>query len=288
VKLNIINEKIMPELPEVETTCRGIEPHLKGHKLQSLIVRDTRLRWPIETKQLKKQLLDQPVLEVSRRAKYILIHFPTGILVIHLGMSGTLKILKEKHPLLKHDHVEFVFNNGNIMRFNDPRRFGAVLFTSNQNELMQLKHLGPEPLSRAFSSEYLYTKAKKHRIAVKNFIMDQKVVVGVGNIYASESLFLAKIHPAQSANTVSLMQFQHLHRAILKVLKAAIQKGGTTLKDFRHSDGKPGYFSQELNVYDRKDLPCIQCETPIEAIKLGQRSTYFCSNCQRLSFKKDK
>lgn len=277
------NENIMPELPEVETTCRGIEPHIQGQKIQSITVRETRLRWPIETKQLKKGLLNQPVLEVSRRAKYILIHFPTGTLVIHLGMSGTLKILKEKHPLLKHDHVEFVFNNGNIMRFNDPRRFGAVLFTSNQDELMQLKHLGPEPLSRAFSSEYLYTKAKKHRIAVKNFIMDQKVVVGVGNIYASESLFLAKIHPAQSANTVSLTQFQHLHRAILKVLKAAIQKGGTTLKDFRHSDGKPGYFSQELTVYGNENSPCIQCQTPITMMTLGQRSTYYCPNCQKLT-----
>ncbi|MBI2791435.1 MAG: bifunctional DNA-formamidopyrimidine glycosylase/DNA-(apurinic or apyrimidinic site) lyase [Gammaproteobacteria bacterium] len=273
----------MPELPEVETTCRGIAPHLIDHKVRSLIVRETRLRWPIETKQLKKQLLDQPVLEVSRRAKYILIHFPTGVLVIHLGMSGTLKILKNKTPLLKHDHIDWILSSGYVMRYHDPRRFGAVLFTDNLKDLKQLKHLGPEPLDETFNGNYLYEKAKKHRCPVKTFIMDQKIVVGVGNIYASECLFLAKIHPSQSANTISLKRYHRLYKAIQGVLTAAIKQGGTTLKDFRKADGKPGYFSQKLNVYDRKDLPCIQCQTPIEAIKLGQRSTYFCPNCQSLS-----
>lgn len=272
----------MPELPEVETTCRGISPYLLNHKIKSIIVREKRLRWPIPTKILQKQR-NQPILDISRRAKYILIRVPTGTMIIHLGMSGTLKIVNEKTPIRKHDHVDWNLSSGFVMRYNDPRRFGAVLFTSDISEVPQLQHLGPEPLGDAFDSVYLYKRASKSRIPIKTFIMDQKIVVGVGNIYASESLFLAKIHPCQSANTVTHQQFKRLHATIQSVLKAAIENGGTTLKDFRQSDGKPGYFSQELKVYDRKDLPCVRCQTPIEAVRLNQRSTYFCPHCQKPS-----
>ena len=271
----------MPELPEVETTCRGIAPHIVGKTIRGLVVRETRLRWPIPTKVLNKQLLQQPVINVSRRAKYIQIHVPTGMLVIHLGMSGTLCIANSKIPLKKHDHLDCKLDDDVVLRFNDPRRFGSVLFCAHDQTLRQFEHLGPEPLEKEFNAEYLFQKAHKHRTSIKTFIMNQCIVVGVGNIYANEALFLAKIHPMQSAQKVSLEQHKALSRAIKKILTAAIKKGGTTLKDFRQSDGKLGYFSQALSIYDRMGLACIECKDTIKLIRLGQRSTYYCPTCQK-------
>ncbi len=271
----------MPELPEVETTCKGIEPFIFGKSIHNIIVREARLRWPVPTKILRANLITHQVKNVSRRAKYILIHFSTGTLIVHLGMSGTLRIASKTEALKKHDHVEFVFDDQTILRFNDPRRFGCVLFAKNNEPHALLDKLGPEPLEKSFDGEYLFQKAHKHRAAIKTFIMNQRIVVGVGNIYANEALFLAGIHPNQMANTITLAQHQTLASAIKKVLKAAIKQGGTTLKDFRQSDGKPGYFSQALTIYDREGLACIQCKTFIKAFRLGQRATYFCPSCQK-------
>ncbi|MBN9287696.1 MAG: DNA-formamidopyrimidine glycosylase [Gammaproteobacteria bacterium 39-13] len=275
----------MPELPEVETTCRGISPHLVNQTITQVIFRHKQLRWPIPIKALKDHLIDATITEVSRRAKYILIQVPTGTVVIHLGMSGTLRIVSATTPLRAHDHFDCILSSNKILRLNDPRRFGALLWLPNHHTLAQLENLGPEPLSTEFTATYLYQSAQKHRSPIKTFIMNQKVVVGVGNIYASESLFMAKIHPEYPANALSLTQYQDLHKAIQKVLGKAIKKGGTTLKDFCQSDGKPGYFSQELKVYDRQEEPCLSCQSPIHAIRLGQRSTYFCPRCQPLPSK---
>ncbi len=271
----------MPELPEVETTCRGIKPYLLNQTISKVIVRHEQLRWPVETKILQKHLKDKPILEVSRRAKYILIRFPSGTLVIHLGMSGTLRIVDKATPLKKHDHFDCALSNDNVLRFNDPRRFGAILFVPNDESLPQLATLGPEPLGKTFNAQYLHNKAQKHRCNIKTFIMNQRIVVGVGNIYANECLFLAKIHPEQSANTITQVQYHRLFQAIQTILKAAIEKGGTTLKDFRQSDGKPGYFSQALSIYAREDLPCFHCKSKIKSIRIGQRATYFCPTCQK-------
>ncbi len=272
----------MPELPEVETTCKGIEPFIVGKTINNVIVRETRLRWPVPTKALRHNLATTPVLNVTRRAKYILINLPNGCLIIHLGMSGTLRIASKAEPLKKHDHVDFVFHDNTILRFNDPRRFGCVLFAKNNEMPSMLSHLGPEPLDKSFDGEYLFKKAHKHRTPIKTFIMNQRIVVGVGNIYANEALYLAKIHPHHRTHKVSKAQFDNLAKVIKKVLKAAIKQGGTTLKDFRQSDGKPGYFSQDLKVYDKAGLACNECQTQIESTRLGQRSTYFCPSCQKI------
>lgn len=271
----------MPELPEVETTCNGLRAHLIKKTITKIFIRREQLRWPVPKKALQKNLVDAVISNVSRRAKYILIQVPTGSLVIHLGMSGTLRLVPLGTPLRKHDHFDCLLSSNNILRFNDPRRFGALLWHDKVHPLQQFEKLGPEPLSVAFHANYLHQLAQKHRLAVKTFIMDQKVVVGVGNIYASESLFLAKIHPLHPANALSLTHYQALYAAIQEVLNAAILKGGTTLKDFCQSDGKPGYFNQELKVYGRQDQPCISCGTLIQAIRVGQRSTYFCPHCQK-------
>ncbi|MBS0290438.1 MAG: bifunctional DNA-formamidopyrimidine glycosylase/DNA-(apurinic or apyrimidinic site) lyase [Proteobacteria bacterium] len=269
----------MPELPEVETTCRGIAPFLIGHIIQNIKVHEPRLRWPINTRVIQKQLKNQRVLAVSRRAKYIIVSFSTGNLVIHLGMSGTLAIVN-KHTLpRKHDHFECFLNSGKILRFNDPRRFGAVLFEQT-DPLPQLAHLGIEPLDKSFTVDSLYEQTQKHRSNIKTFLMNQRIIVGIGNIYANECLFLAKIHPQTLSYHLSLTQCKQLHRAIQQVLKKAIKSGGTTLKDFYQYDGKPGYFSQALTVYDREDQPCYRCQSPVKLIQLGQRATYFCSQCQ--------
>lgn len=273
----------MPELPEVETTVRGIRPHLLQHKIKRVVVREKQLRWPIPALTLERVLPKQTILEVSRRAKYILIKTTAGTLVIHLGMSGTLRLCDRATPLKKHDHFDCQLSEEKVLRYNDPRRFGAILWAGHDlSSLTILNHLGPEPLSKAFDADYLLARAAKRSVAIKPFIMDAKIVVGVGNIYASESLFLAKIHPLLSANQLSPSQAKTLCMAITKVLKAAIKKGGTTLKDFYGSDGKPGYFRHQLAVYDREGLDCIDCKTPIEHLQLGQRSTYFCPACQIL------
>ena len=270
----------MPELPEVETTCRGISPHINNNIITDVIVRNRNLRWPIPTG-LKTKLKDQKIISVTRRAKYLLVKTEVGTLIIHLGMSGSLRILPKAAAVEKHDHFEIQFKSGICLRLKDPRRFGSVLWTKKD----PLKHkllinLGPEPLDEEFNATLLFDKSRKRKTTIKQFIMDAKIVVGVGNIYASEALFLSSIHPKRLAGKLSKAQSLSLTKAIKKILKQAIKQGGTTLKDFTSSDGKPGYFSQKLKVYNRAEESCLTCKKPIKQITLGQRSTFYCPNCQ--------
>ena len=269
----------MPELPEVETTCRGISPHVKGSIVRDFVVRQPKLRWPIPIF-LSERLIDLSVLDVQRRGKYILIQFDLGALMIHLGMSGSLRIVPLSEPVGKHDHVDICFDD-NILRFTDPRRFGSVLWQP-QGEIHELLYkLGPEPLSEEFSSDYLQQRCLGRKVSIKQLIMDSKVVVGVGNIYASEALFKAGIDPRKAAGSISADTLMLLVDEIKIVLSAAITQGGTTLKDFVGGDGKPGYFKQQLNVYGRGGQPCVDCLTPLSEIRLGQRASVFCRVCQR-------
>lgn len=271
----------MPELPEVEITCRGIAPHIINQPIKKLVIRERRLRWPIPSEIIEKQLINQKIVSVSRRAKYIFIQNTNGYLIIHLGMSGTLQICPENSPVKKHDHFDCIFANGKMLRFNDPRRFGCILWAVEPNQLAIISNLGPEPLSQQFTADYLYQKAQHRQVSIKEFIMNNQIVVGVGNIYASESLFLAGIHPKLPARLLNRSKANELCKAIKQTLEKAILHGGTTLKDFCQSDGKPGYFAQELKVYGRKDKPCFHCKKLIESIRVGQRMTYFCPKCQK-------
>jgi len=271
----------MPELPEVETTRCGIAPHIENNTITKVIVRNRNLRWPIPTG-LNSKLNQQKIISVTRRAKYLLINTNIGSLIIHLGMSGSLRILQGNEVVEKHDHFELQFKDGLCLRLRDPRRFGCVLWTKDdprQHKL--LLNLGPEPLDKAFNAEQLFEKSRKRKTTIKQFIMDAKIVVGVGNIYASESLFLAAIKPTRLAGKITKQNAKDLTAAIKKILKQAIKQGGTTLKDFKSSDGKPGYFQQKLKVYDRKNEPCTQCKKRIKQVTLGQRSTFYCSYCQK-------
>lgn len=271
----------MPELPEVETTRRGIRPHILGHRITRCVVRDRRLRWPVP-RGLESKLRDQTIQAVTRRGKYLLITTPMGTVIVHLGMSGSLRVLACDTPYEKHDHVEFVFDNQQCLRLRDPRRFGAVLFTEGdplQHEL--LRSLGPEPLSAEFNGDYLFTESRKRRVCIKAFIMDSHIVVGVGNIYANEALFAAGIHPRRAAGKVTHAQYIRLAQAIKDVLRAAIKAGGTSLRDFTRSDGKPGYFRQSLQVYGREAEPCPRCGKPISHAVIAQRASYYCTHCQR-------
>ena len=271
----------MPELPEVETTCRGIEAHLVEKCIAQVIIRQSKLRWPIPAK-LKRDLPEQKILSVERRAKYILISISNGTLILHLGMSGSLRITSATTAFDKHDHFDLVLTNGQCLRLHDPRRFGAVLWTTKPPlEHKLLRDLGPEPLSDDFTTTYLYKKSRSRKVTIKQFIMSGNIVVGVGNIYASEALFLAGIHPRKAAGKVSRPRYEKLVNCIKQVLAAAIKQGGTTLKDFTQSDGKPGYFQQQLNVYGRKDQPCSTCGKKISHCVLGQRATYYCTQCQK-------
>lgn len=270
----------MPELPEVETTCRGIAPHTEGRTVSKVVVRQPKLRWPVP--ESLQDLVGQTVKQVSRRAKYVLLEAETGTVMLHLGMSGSLRIVDAEQAPDKHDHVDLVLDSGKAIRLHDPRRFGAVLWTQEDIEQHKLiQHLGPEPLTDAFDADYLYACAQKRSVSVKQFIMDAQVVVGVGNIYASESLYMAGISPKRAANKVSKSRYVLLTQCIKQVLARAIEQGGTTLRDFVQAEGKPGYFQQQLNVYGRTSEPCRQCKAPIKQIKQGQRSTFYCSNCQR-------
>ncbi|AKH63259.1 MULTISPECIES: bifunctional DNA-formamidopyrimidine glycosylase/DNA-(apurinic or apyrimidinic site) lyase [Photorhabdus] len=268
----------MPELPEVETSRRGIEPHLVGNVIQHALVRNGRLRWPVAEEIMK--LSDQLVLSVQRRAKYLLIELADGWIIVHLGMSGSLRILLEERPAEKHDHVDLVMADGKVLRYTDPRRFGAWLWSDDLNQCSVLTHLGPEPLSNDFNGAYLYTRSNSKRTLIKPWLMDNKLVVGVGNIYANEALFTAHIRPDRPAHTLTEREADLLAETIKKVLQRSIEQGGTTLRDFLQSDGKPGYFAQELFVYGRAGEPCRICGEKIESIKLGQRSTFFCRRCQ--------
>jgi len=269
----------MPELPEVETTLRGIEPHLLNQRIFRVIVRDARLRWPVPAEVKKAE--GQRLVSLDRRGKYLLLQLEQGGLIIHLGMSGSLRILQESLTPEKHDHVDVELENGVCLRFNDPRRFGAFLWVDGEMESHELlRDLGPEPLSAGFTADYLYERSRTRRVAIKNFIMNGHIVVGVGNIYASEALFMAGIHPQRAAGRVSRLRYEGLVAAICDVLERAIKLGGTSLKDFVSSDGTPGYFAQELLVYDRAGKDCFQCGATIRQKVIGQRSSYYCPACQ--------
>ena len=272
----------MPELPEVETTLRGIEPHVVGLALQQVCVRQAQLRWPIPVSDIK-QLQGHNVQRLRRRGKYILMYFDNDTYLLwHLGMSGSLRITHPDQPLRKHDHVDLVFNANTSLRFHDPRRFGCLLLAQAHDEHHLLQRLGPEPLLDAFDGDYLKKQAQGRKIAVKNFIMNSQVVVGVGNIYASEALFMAGIHPLRKAHAVSLQRYQLLAEKIKQVLSAAIRQGGTTLNDFVNPKGQPGYFEQQLLAYGRSEQPCKRCEAGfIRQITIGQRSSFYCSECQK-------
>ena len=270
----------MPELPEVETIKHGLKPHLEREIVVDVIVRRATLRWPIPDN-LKDLLFNQCILDISRRGKYLLFKFITGTLLIHLGMSGRLQLVSTCQPLKPHDHVDFIFSSDRVLRYNDPRRFGAILWTNAPIEdFPLLKSLGVEPLDNEFTADYLKEKTCNRHVDIKSLIMNSHVVVGVGNIYAAEALFLAKIHPLTPARHLSCDQHIALVDAIQKTLQAAIAAGGTTLKDFVNSQGKPGYFSQQLNVYGCEHLPCVQCGSILLKIKQAQRTTVFCQQCQ--------
>ncbi|MES9859147.1 MAG: bifunctional DNA-formamidopyrimidine glycosylase/DNA-(apurinic or apyrimidinic site) lyase [Sedimenticola sp.] len=270
----------MPELPEVETTCRGIAPHITGKTVTGVVVRNAALRQPIP-KELSRELKGKVIRAVKRRAKYLLLETDTGTLLLHLGMSGSLRILPVESPAGIHDHFDLQFADCSL-RLRDPRRFGLVLWThAPAAEHPLICRLGPEPLSDAFDGDRFQQQAIKRRIPVKNFIMDGKVVVGVGNIYASESLFLSGIHPHRPCNRISLARYRRLADHIKQVLTAAIARGGTTLRDFQQEDGKPGYFAQELKVYGRESKPCPNCGSLIKQMRIGQRSSFYCDRCQR-------
>ncbi|NJN46753.1 MAG: bifunctional DNA-formamidopyrimidine glycosylase/DNA-(apurinic or apyrimidinic site) lyase [Candidatus Competibacteraceae bacterium] len=272
----------MPELPEVETTRRSIAPHLMQQRIVRVIVRERRFRWPIEP-DLESKLTGQLIQAVERRAKYLLLRLTRGTVPIALSAwSGSLRVLRCGTAVNKHDHVDLELGNGFCLRFTDPRRFGTLLWTDDLPARHRLlNHLGPEPLADEFTADYLYTAARERRIAVKPFIMDGHIVVGVGNIYANEALFLAGIHPLRAAGRLSKKRYERLVQAIREVLEEAIAQGGTTLRDFTSGSGEPGYFQQHLRVYGRDRQPCRHCGDPIRVSRLGQRATYYCNRCQR-------
>ena len=272
----------MPELPEVETTRRGISPHVIGRRIVAVDVRNPSLRIPVPDEVYA--LASSTIISVDRRAKYLLVRLDTGQLIIHLGMSGSLRISPTNYPTRKHDHVVFSLDSGQELRFHDPRRFGLIDWLPSTADIMTHKllgHLGPEPLSGAFSSDYLHKAAQGRKLAIKLLIMNNAVVVGVGNIYACEALFLAGISPSRVAASVSKPRIEKLTTAIKNRLTYAIERGGTTLRDFVGGDGEPGYFAQELNVYGREGQPCKRCGTIIKRKVIGQRSTFYCPTCQR-------
>lgn len=269
----------MPELPEVETTRSGIEPHLLGRTVTALTVRNPRLRWPIP-EDLAIQIEGQRFTAIRRRAKYLLLDIGGGSLISHLGMSGSLRLVPAGSPPGKHDHVDIALDSGMLLRYHDPRRFGALLWCRAGDVHPLLASLGPEPLSAEFDGERLYQCSRGRQMAVKPFIMDNAVVVGVGNIYASEALFAAGIDPRREAGRISRARYQRLAEEIRRVLAYAIQRGGTTLRDFVGGDGQPGYFQQELFVYGRAGEPCKVCGRTLSECRLGQRSSVFCRACQ--------
>jgi formamidopyrimidine-DNA glycosylase len=268
----------MPELPEVETTRRGIEPHLRNQTIDRVILRNTRLRWPISEQ--VASLAGRQVIAVTRRGKYLLMQLDQGHLIWHLGMSGSMRILPESAAAQSHEHVEIKLSNGLSLKYRDPRRFGALLYS----ELDPLQHrllinLGPEPLENSFTAEYLYQCCRSRKAAIKLLIMNSHIVVGVGNIYASEALFQAGIRPALAARRISKTRCVRLVDSIRDILTSAIAQGGTTLQDFTQADGNPGYFTQSLQVYGNKGS-CHHCGTSIKHLVQGQRSSYYCPLCQ--------
>lgn len=270
----------MPELPEVEVCRRGIEPHILNQTVSQVIVRNGNLRWPITPS--ISEMCGLVITKVDRRAKYLLLSTKNGILMIHLGMSGTIRVISKDTPLIKHDHFDLVLASGLSLRLNDPRRFGSVLWvTENINDHVLLKKLGPEPLSAAFTDDCLYEKSRNKIVPIKTFLMNNHIVVGVGNIYANESLFKAGINPTKPAGKVLKRQYRELTKHIKMTLAQAIKQGGTTLKDFTQADGKPGYFAQQLLVYGRGGKACVSCKETLQEIKQAGRATVFCPQCQK-------
>jgi len=271
----------MPELPEVETSRRGITPHIVDKKIAQIILRHSKLRWPIP-KDITQIFSAQYIEQIQRRGKYLLLITPVGTLILHLGMSGSLRIVKNDAPAQKHDHVDIVFTHGISLRFTDPRRFGCLLWT-NADPMQHplLKHLGVEPLSKAFNVSYLFQQTRKRKLTSKQLLMNSHIIVGVGNIYASEALFAAGIRPTKIAARLTKTQCQALVNAIKKILRRAINAGGTTLSDFTQSDGKPGYFKQKLQIYGRTGEPCYQCQTPIKEKTIAARNSFYCPQCQK-------
>ena len=273
----------MPELPEVEVTRMGVSPYLIGQRMTGLTLRRSGLRWPFP-ENLHQKIVGYPIQSTARRGKYLLINFEHGVLIIHLGMSGHLRVLPSKTAAQLHDHVDFIVGS-HLVRFTDPRRFGAVLWHDNQDgniaEHKLLQRLGMEPFSEQFNAQVLFRATRRSKMEIKQMLLAGKVVVGVGNIYASECLFLAGISPFLPVNKISLARYKKLVVAIQQVLADAITKGGSTLRDFVGVDGESGYFQQNYDVYDRNELPCRKCNTMIQQVKQGQRSTFYCVKCQK-------
>jgi formamidopyrimidine-DNA glycosylase len=270
----------MPELPEVETTRRGLLPHVVGRTISHVEVREPRLRWPV-AKNLPRTLAGERIAELARRAKYLLFATDAGTLLVHLGMSGSLRYLPVAAAPAAHDHIDVHFEGGGALRFNDPRRFGSFILTKAPTAHPLLRDLGPEPLGDEFDADYLWRASRNRRVAIKQHLMNGRVVVGVGNIYASEALFRAGIHPRRTAGRISRARFEPLVGAVRDVLRDAIDEGGTTLRNFVGGDGKPGYFRGSLRVYERDGSPCLTCGTAIERRVQGQRATFYCPRCQR-------
>ena len=270
----------MPELPEVETTRRGVAPSVAGRLIERIVVREPRLRWRIPP-ELARDAPGQRVRELRRRAKYLVFDLERGAMILHLGMSGSLRLASSELAPRLHDHVDIVLDTGVCLRFNDPRRFGSLLWTTDDPLTHPLlSALAPEPLSDDFDGAYLARVGKGRSVAIKLMLMNSRVVVGVGNIYASEALFRAGIRPRRAAGRIKRAEYDSLAKAIKAVLKDAIRAGGTTLRDYVNPEGMPGYFRQKLYVYEREGEPCRTCRTPIRHLTQGQRSTYFCPRCQ--------
>jgi formamidopyrimidine-DNA glycosylase len=271
----------VPELPEVETTRRGIEPHVVGRRISRLLVHERRLRWPVDPK-LAAAVAGSAIRRAGRRAKYLLLETEAGTLILHLGMSGSLRVLPAITPRVAHDHIDIELDSGQTLRFNDPRRFGSVLFTVDDPALHPLlKQLAPEPLEDAFDGEYLWKVTRRRTVDIKQLLMNSRLVVGVGNIYASEALFRARVRPRRPARKLTRAECHKLARAIKATLAMAVKVGGTTLRDYVGADGNPGYFRQKLYVYERDGKPCRVCGNPVRQFTQGQRSTYWCANCQK-------
>jgi formamidopyrimidine-DNA glycosylase len=271
----------VPELPEVETTRRGIAEHVQGQTIRSMIVRDGRLRWPVP-QDLPAWVAGKRIERLQRRSKYLLLDCGDGWLILHLGMSGSLRVVPAEKPAAAHDHVDIVLDSGQALRLRDPRRFGAILF--QPGEPMQhklLRNLGPEPLEREFTAQWLFERTRGRSAPVKNVLMDNHIVCGVGNIYANESLFRAGIHPARPAGRISLERYRKLVDGVRHTLRAAIRAGGSSLRDFVHADGSSGYFQQRYFVYGREGEQCKTCGSVIKSVRIGQRSAFYCPRCQR-------
>ncbi|GMU44896.1 MAG: bifunctional DNA-formamidopyrimidine glycosylase/DNA-(apurinic or apyrimidinic site) lyase [Xanthomonadales bacterium] len=270
----------MPELPEVETTRRGIEPHLVGRRVRRLLLRERRLRWPVADA-VAAGLAGAGIDGVRRRAKYLLIDNARGSAIVHLGMSGSLRVLVAEAPVRAHEHWDLELDDGHVLRYHDPRRFGCLLWQPADDVHPLLADLGPEPFDASFDGARLHARARGRSAPVKHFLMDQRIVVGVGNIYAAEALFRAGIDPRRAAGRVSATRYEVLAQAVRTILAHAIERGGTTLRDFLRPDGEPGYFEQELMVYGRAGEPCRICGTAVRTAAIGQRSSYWCPSCQR-------